>query len=164
MVYASEIFRTPAAPYALIEARRSLKSLALAILVLLAALTILSFSDWRFAIVALMVVCVLLPMILLIAWLKLTATKEMQMHIRPQRWTRLSDNTLKVDFFPFSISDDAGLAPLASVVISKEDIERIESSGKYHTLFLDHALPGTYACFIIPSSIIQENPKLLLNL
>ena len=90
----------------------------------------------------------------------------MQLHIRPQRWTRLNNNQLQVQFFPFAIdsTDEDNPEPVATAIIEKENIECIESSKKYHKIFLTKPLPGTYRCFIIPSNIIKDIPQLLLNL
>lgn len=150
----------------MIEARRSFKSLVMAMMLIVAVLALLSLADWRFAVVAMMVVCIVIPMILLLAWLRLTATKEMQLHIRPQRWTRLNNNQLQVQFFPFAIdsTDEDNPEPVATAIIEKENIESIESSKKFHKIFLLKPLPGTYRCFIIPSNIIKDIPQLLLNL
>lgn len=164
MASASDIFRTPAGPYARIEARRYYKSVGVIGLSTVVVLVMLSVTDFRFAIVALMVVCVVIPMLMLLAWLKLTANPQVQLHMRPQRWTRRPDGALLVEFFPFAVSDDKPADPVATAVIEPDNVDRVEDAGKYTVVHIAEPLPNTCPFFIIPSSITHENPTLLLNL
>ena len=158
----SDIFRTPAGPYAMIEARRNGWKAGLGALAVVAVLILLSLSDFRYGVVALMVVCVVYPMILLLAWLRLTASKEMTLRMRPQRWILQHDGSLKLEFFAFQNEEGAEPEAVESRILTPDAVESVETSGKYHVINLISATtPGFY---LIPSTIINQYPTLLSNL
>lgn len=160
----SEIFRTPAAPYAFIEARQHLWSIGWLPLVLVIVLFFIGTYDLRFAVLAMMIVCVVYPMLLLLAWLKLTGSKEMSLRLRPQRWERLPDGSIEIEYYTFEATEDSGHQIIAKQKILPADIQNIEKTGKYYIIHLIPQTERRLSFHLLPSHIITENPTLLTDL
>ena len=130
-------------------------------LLILVVLAMLAFSDIRFLVLALIVMLVLYPMILLLAWLKLTATEGMTLRLRPQRWTRCDDGSLEIEFLPFDLTEE-DIRAVETRKIKADDIDYIDKSGSYYVVNLEKGdFPGFY---LIPAQIINDNPTLLNHL
>ena len=157
----TELFRTPPGPYALIEARRSGWKLGLPALLLVMVPGVLSLSDIRYGVIVIMVICVVYPMILLLAWLKITAMPGMVLRMRPQQWELNSDSSLSIRFYPFG-ADEESASAITEIVLTPDQIESIEPFGEYQVVYVSESDYPRY--FLIPKSITKEYPTLLKTL
>lgn len=105
----TEIFRVPAAEFVKTTAMRRLWSIAWIPALLLLAAVIAGFADSRFWFLGLMLLFIVYPMAMSMAWFRLVGHPSMSLLLRPQSWI-LDGNTLAIRFHRYT-SDDEGNNP-----------------------------------------------------
>lgn len=109
-------------------------------------------GDWRYVVVALMLVMVAYPGLAAVAWLSMAASPSVALKIRPQTWTFGAD-AVRIDYYPPGSDDDAPAADTSLLPFAR--IRKFEVRGKYayfYTAVPTFRASGEY--YIVPASLL----------
>lgn len=126
---ASEIFNISPKTYAAARARQYAGALTAALALPLTAALIAGFYDVRWWFVGLMVIFIIFPMVLTMAWFSLTGSPSMALLLRPQRWTFRDDRKIDIEFFRFDLEENP--APIERRTVAIRDV----SPGSRYAIF-----------------------------
>lgn len=143
------VFRVSSSRYAAVEAKRWLARIgwipAIAVLVALIA----AMYDSRFLYVALMLVFVVYPMILTLAWLSLISRPLVIRRQQPQSWTIHCDGSVTVSYF------DPDGNQTGTEFIPHDAVSEVDNGDKYITLHLMSA--PSDGIIMIPASLAPQD-------
>lgn len=151
--FRSDIFQVPAATYAKACLSRKAGSGTVLLIIPVAIGAIAGFADIRWWLVTLMLLLLVYPMAITMAWLSMMGKPAMAMRLRPQRWTIAADGNMSLEFFHFEREDNP--EPVNTETAS---IASISPQGQYTAVRLK---PGNRFDFLlIPSRMM---PPTILN-
>lgn len=148
------MFTVPPARYAAVEMRRrGLAAMAVAALPVLGLVIVaLVLDDWRFFLVALMLVFIVWPGLAAFAWLSLMASSDVALRLRPQRWNFNSDG-VEIVFCHY----DEDCTPAEVVDLPFASVKNFEIKGDYayfYTRVPTFGAKGEY--YIVPASLMPD--------
>lgn len=153
------IFRIKAADYASVYIRRYIGRVAAcaALPVLALALVTVATSDWRFAVVAFVLITLVYPPVLACAWLAILAHPDAARGTRPQRWTFSPDGAIEIQYYAYDAdSDEAGdVSPVDSLHVAPGGIKALETRRSNTIVFMAEptkARAGQY--IMIPTTLL----------
>lgn len=150
----SDIFSISPHTYAKARARKYAGAWAVALVLPVIAAVIAGFYDMRWWFVGLIVLFIIYPMVLTMAWFSLTGSPSMALLLRPQRCTFRRDRKVDIEFFHFDTEENPEPADRITVAISDAD-----AGSRYITL---KASPGQrLGLILIP---VSQMPPEYLNL
>ncbi len=149
----TEIFTVPAASYASAYGSRHLGTWAAVLALPLLASIIAGFFDIRWWFVGLMLLLIVCPMAVAMAWISLIGRPSMALRLRPQQWTFNDDGKIHVDFFHFDRSEHPEAIASENVCIAS-----VSPGSRYTTVRLQ---PGArFDLLLIPAAML---PAAILN-
>lgn len=152
--FRSDIFQVPAATYAkACLSRKAGPGTLLLIIVPVAAGIVAGFADMRWWLVTLMLLLLVYPMAMTMAWFAMMGKPAMAMRLRPQRWTISTDGVLSLEFFHFDHDEEP--EPVNTEIAS---IASVSPQGQYTAVRLR---PGSRFDFLLVPSRMM--PQTILN-
>lgn len=144
----------PAARYAAVEMRRyvALTVVAAALPVVVCGIIAMLHGDWRFLLLALILMFIVYPGVASVAWLSMVARPEVAKRLRPHRWT-FGDDAMTVTYY--RNVGDGELEPVDTAMIAYGEVVKVEMGRRYAVFYLSEPTlcrPGEY--YIIPASLL----------
>lgn len=159
MAVRTETFKVPAAAYANAAARHLFFKVLPALLAVIAILAVAAGFDTRWAYVLLIVLFVVYPMIMSLAWMVCAAAPEVSLCTRPQRW-EFTARTLTVSLLSenseYSENSENSRTVIHTITVRPADIAAIAVRGANTVLRLVPGDKNTVRFLIIPTALIPE--------
>lgn len=149
----SEVFSVPAWRYAKLASGRYDKYAGAIIVPATVFLGIAGMDDWRWWIIALMLLFLVFPMLATIGWFAIVGRPEMALLTRPQQWTFGGRGEILVRFYRFDREKDP--EPVDSL---SAEVAEISLGKKYDTVRLKQG--SRFDVLLIPSG---QLPEVFLN-
>ncbi len=149
----SEVFSVPVWRYAKLASGRYDKYAGAIIVPAIVFLGIAGMDDWRWWIIALMLLFLVFPMLATIGWFAIVGRPEMALLTRPQQWTFGGRGEILVRFYRFDREKDP--EPVDSL---SAEVAEISFGKKYDTVSLKQG--SRFDVLLIPSG---QLPEVFLN-
>ena len=149
----SEVFSVPVWRYAKLASGRYDKSAGAIIVPAIVFLGIAGMDDWRWWIIALMLLFLVFPMLATLGWFAIVGRPEMALLTRPQQWTFGGRGEILVRFYRFDREKDP--EPVDSL---SAEVAEISFGKKYDTVSLKQG--SRFDVLLIPSG---QLPEVFLN-
>lgn len=149
----SEVFSVPAWRYAKLASGRYDKYAGAIIVPAIVFLGIAGMDDWRWWIIALMLLFLVFPMLATLGWFAIVGRPEMALLTRPQQWTFGGRGEILVRFYRFDREKDP--EPVDSL---SAEVAEISFGKKYDTVSLKQG--SRFDVLLIPSG---QLPEVFLN-
>ena len=151
--FTTDIFQVPAATYAKACLSRKAGPGTVLLGIPVAAGAIAGFADVRWWLVTLMLLLLVYPMAITMAWLSLMGKPAMAMRLRPQRWTMTADGNISLEFFHFEHEENP-----EPVNTESASIASVAPKGQYTAVSLKNG--SRFDFLLIPSRMM---PPTILN-
>ncbi len=149
----SEVFSVPVWRYAKLASGRYDKYAGAIIVPAIVFLGIAGMDDWRWWIIALMLLFLVFPMLATLGWFAIVGRPEMALLTRPQQWTFGGRGEILVRFYRFDREKDP--EPVDSL---SAEVAEISFGKKYDTVSLKQG--SRFDVLLIPSG---QLPEVFLN-
>lgn len=149
----SEVFSVPVWRYAKLASGRYDKYAGAIIVPAIVFLGIAGMDDWRWWIIALMLLFLVFPMLATLGWFAIVGRPEMALLTRPQQWTFGGRGEILVRFYRFDREKDP--EPVDSL---SAEVAEISFGKKYDTVSLKQGC--RFDVLLIPSG---QLPEVFLN-
>lgn len=152
----SDIFSISPQTYAKARARKYAGAWAAALVLMVIVAVVAGFYDMRWWFFGLIVLLIVYPMALTMAWFSLIGSPSVALLLRPQRCTFRSDRKVDIEFFHFDFDTEENPEPSDRLTVA---ICGVDSGSRYITL---KASPGQrLGLILIP---VSQMPPEYLNL
>lgn len=138
----SEVFSVPVWRYAKLASGRYDKYAGAIIVPAVVFLGVAGMDDWRWWVVALMVLFLVFPMLATIGWFAIVGRPEMALLTRPQQWIFCGRGEILVRFYHFDSEKDPGpvdslSAEVAEIIFGKKyDAVRLKQGSRFGVLLI----------------------------
>lgn len=153
-----QIFLPRAADYARIESGAVMRIILPAVVLIVLASGVGAVCDARWLIVGLMLLFIVVPMAILLLWLRLTGRTDIRIRLRPQMWN-VSREGVRIAVYSFA---EGQTAASAEIIIPADSISDFSHRGGVH--ILRTSVPGAPVLIAPDEHLDPESIKILYDL